>query len=165
MPVILEIEPNFLSQIKKINVRGVVEFNTASVVQAAYVRMFLVLDKQANGTAPTKLSGAGQGNLLQYDGVATDIHAFRDLDNVERYTVLKEWHHNILAFQAGTNSFMKSQFLVNKSVTIPIEYDASASDGSLASIRSNNLLLMCGSDQTSGDIKMNGVIRVRYVDN
>lgn len=127
--------------------------------------MFLVWDKQANGTAPTALSGTGQGNLLQYNGTATDIHAFRDLDNVERYVVLKEWHHNILAFAAGSNAFMKSQFLVNKSVTIPIEYDASASTGAIGTIRSNNLLLMSGSDLADTYLVCNGVIRIRYVDN
>jgi len=140
-----------------------VEFSSAAAVTCAYVRMFLVQDTQANGALGT-MTGA-QGALLAWNGVAANIHAFRDLDNVERYKVLKEWHHVMLPFVAGTNSYAKSQFICNKSVNIPVEYDASTASGAIASIRSNNLLLMAGTDVASGVLELDGYVRVRYIDN
>ncbi len=133
--------------------------NRADPVDGETIRVILYLDKQANGaTAVTT-------EILE----SADYQSFNNLANKSRFRTLMdrtyEIHHD-LAQTDGTNTGSYPEKQVNdsffKKCNIPIEYDNTATDGSIATIRSNNIgvLLLAKNGTTSFDSKM----RLRFSD-
>lgn len=121
-------------------------------------RFILVKDKQANGALPAVL------DILN----ATDITAYKNLNNKGRFVTLFDKTVSISsmgAFGDGTTNATlpntKSwQFF--KKVNIPIVYNNSATTGAIATINSNNLVLLLISE--AGKCGVNYKIRIRYTD-
>lgn len=123
-------------------------------------RVILYQDKQCNGAT------AAVTDLLETD----DVHSFRNLANSGRFNFIydKIYAMNYMGMASdgvglvsqGPNSREISMY---KKCDIPLEFNSSASDGSLATIRSNNLgvMLVC----LSGTASFNSKIRLRFSDN
>jgi len=123
------------------------------------VRVILFCDKQANGT------GAVTSDIL----ASNNYHAFRKLANTKRFVILYDKQHttNITALSVNTagtaysNTEVIREFVVNKKVNIPLEFDNTT--GVLTGVMSNNLGLLTISK--SGNINMNSRFRLRFSDN
>lgn len=144
--------------IKKIDVRLVISPNAATWVGSA-LRLLLVQDTQCNGAAATYSGVAG---VLE----STDVMAFRNLENVNRFVVHKDWMF-VLNPTAGVTTSMnltKKILKFSKEVSIPIEYDSVGTSGALTTTRSNNLFFIARSDNDDDSIAVAGVTRIRYID-
>ncbi len=125
------------------------------------VRVMVLLDKQCNGAVPT-VAGA-KGIVL-----ADTFDSFMQLANTNRFTILmNRWH--TMSSMAGlgdgtTNEYGQNSkyFQWNKEVNIPVEYDSSVTTGAIASVRSNNIVIVTWS--LGGNCNMVSAFRVRYTD-
>ena len=121
------------------------------------MRFMLYQDKQTNGAA------AAVSDLI----TSADYRAFRNLDNTGRFRILHDKYYtlNTKAAELITtlidNGIFVS-FAVN--VNVPIEFDASADTGVIATQRSNNFGLMLIVD-TTGHHDVDMAVRIRYTDN
>lgn len=123
------------------------------------IRLMLVQDTQCNGAAAT---WSGANGVLESD----TVHAFRNLENSNRFKILKDWY-TVLNAQAGvTTSFNQTTrtFFFSKNCSIPIEWDSVATTGALTTIRSNNLFLIARG-ANDDQVAYSGVTRLRYIDN
>jgi len=147
--------------VKSIQVRGVLQYAPgASTTGSVAVKMAIVLDKQCNGVAAT-IAEIFTSNLVSTSMI--------NLANSERFVVLKQWHVTVCATAGIQTAFGGFNQWIDwyQKVDIPIEYDATASTGALATVRSNNLLLVAGADTSDGDddVSFSGTCRLRYSDN
>lgn len=119
------------------------------------ISWYLVLDRQCNGAA------AIPGDILQSP---LTFESFRDLENIQRFKVLKRINIQLnvsglgedsgtmqLSFQAKTGRF-------HVNVNIPIYY--SGVTNNINEIKSNNLLMMAISKH--GDIRIEYKARIRF---
>ncbi len=152
--------------IKALHLKGIITFSsTATLTQTNNaVRVIIFWDKQANGAAAT------MSEIINSSGTV-DYLSFRDLSNSGRFKILYDHSRPlnsqaVLQDAAGTGDNLPQTFLfnVNWKCNIPIEYDSSAADGSLATIRSNNIGIMtvCHEAAVAPTIEYN--CRVRFVD-
>jgi len=124
-----------------------------------YLRLMVVLDKQANGAAPAYVDLMNANSAL----------AYRNLDNADRFVVLHDkftrYTPSALA-SAGTMRFSGPTFInVFRKCNIPIVFDNTATTGALTTIRSNNVFVigyLYGAQTALNDFK--GTLRVRYRD-
>jgi len=147
--------------VKSIQLRGVLQYTPgASTTGSVAVKLAIVLDKQCNGVAAT-ISEIFTSNLVST--------AMVNLANSERFVILKQWHVTICSTAGVQTAFGSDNKWIDwyQKVDIPIEYDATAATGALATIRSNNLCLVAGCDTADGDddIAFVGTCRLRYSDN
>ncbi len=123
------------------------------------IRIIVYLDKQCNGAA------ASATDLLETD----DFQSYRNLANSGRFVFLMDKmitlnYQGMASDGAGVVSqanFAKTGVFFKK-CDIPIEYDNSASDGTLATIRTNNLGVMIVG--LSGTMTFFSKIRLRFSD-
>jgi len=127
-----------------------------SNIRATVARVIIVLDKQSNGG--TALMYAAQGAVYLGTAPSMTVLDYRDLSNVDRYKVLKEWDITLIPFKAGTLSYAQQMLTWNTSVDIPMFYD-----DLLLSTRSDELFVMfvCFEYPVLG---LSGNIRLRYMD-
>lgn len=144
--------------IKSIQCRGYADYAPGtSLVGATFVSVSLVLDKQCNGVlAPYNLI------YKAIDRAPTDL---RNLANGKRFVLLKRWDMEFKSAAGIKAAFGNDVQRMDwfKNVNIPIEFDSTATDGSQATVRSNNLILMAGSTAEGDDavnLEMN--FRIRY---
>lgn len=121
----------------------------ASSVVGDKVRWIVFVDKQANGAAPAAIS-----DLLQtMPGATTDLNSFRNMDNVDRFVILKDKTYilNPQTQNAALGSGVTTRELkMNKKCQIPLEF--SSTTGAIGEIRSNNvmsLLISLGNNLTN----------------
>lgn len=147
--------------VKAVHVRGLsVLAGTSDNNQADdTIRLMLVLDKQANGAAPSVT------DILE----TASIDSFNNLANKSRFRILKDSKIVMNTYSGGLggtttdsgNRTLPFEWHINN-LNLPIEYDNSATTGALATIRSNNLLVLgISSDQTA---TIRFTARVRYTD-
>ncbi len=124
------------------------------------IRLIMFLDKQANGAAP------GVTDIL----ASADYQSFNNLANKSRFRTLMDRSYTLNYHSlASDGAAVVSQGNWNendafyKKVNIPIEFDATAADGSMATIRSNNIGVLAISKMGLGAIE--GKIRLRFSDN
>ncbi len=122
------------------------------------VRVLLYLDKQANGAA------AAVTDIV----VASNFQSFNNLSNSKRFRTLMDRTYNLNRPSGGGNGTtsdwagLRVSDTFFKKVNIPIEYNSTATDGSLATIRSNNInMLIFGS---TADAVFTSKMRIRYSD-
>ncbi len=122
------------------------------------VRIVIYLDKQCNGTAATI------GTIFESD----DVQSFRNIPNIKRYGILYDRTISMNCIAGGPASTTSTNYgerviAVNVflNVNIPIEYNAT-NTGALATIRSNNIGMVFGSE--TGLVQFNGRLRLRYTD-
>ncbi len=128
---------------------------------ACTIRLILYHDRQTNGLA-APISGVG--GILE----TNNFQSFNDLANRGRFNVLMDRMYTLhktagVSFAANIFSEMHINDSFYKAVNIPIEWDNTAADGSLATIRSNNIgVLILSSD--SNLCSMSGKMRLRFSD-
>lgn len=80
--------------IKKIQFRGVIQFNSSTTESGEVVRIMVVWDKQANGAAATIT------DILE----TADEKSFNNLSNKNRFVTLKDWYFPVQkTVDLGTN--------------------------------------------------------------
>lgn len=126
------------------------------------IRIVVFWDRQANGNAAT---------AAEIFGAAPTINTFQNLANSSRFQVMFDSVHNIInpaVVQTAAGNFTTYQNEYSwrwyKRCTIPIEFDATATDGSIATIRSNNVGILAFSAQGVGIPSLSYTCRVRYSD-
>jgi len=143
--------------VKSIDVKGFVGGTSASL--ADIVSCWLVLDKQANGTFPVT------ADIVQ-DNTVPQCSAQFNLTNVNRFRILKKWNIKVEpnAGVAGSFDSDAKPFSFHKKCSIPVEY--SLNTGSVAEIRSNNLLMMFSTNRAAAATPyyIEGTTRVRFLD-
>ncbi len=145
--------------IKSISIRARfnIEGADSAVDGTRTLRFILYQDTQTNGAAATV------GAILQ----TPNYLSFRQLDNTGRFRLLEDKYHTlrITASESLLLSFNTSKvFGVFKKMNTPIEYDNSATDGSIATQRSNNFGIILLGD-IGGHATVDLTIRIRYSDN
>ena len=131
--------------IKRITVRGYIEkaSSTATSVGAIentdYVRFALILDRQANGAAPSVADVYQQANS----------RGFLNLANSHRFKVLKTWEMNMNAdyevywnTQTNVSQFSSANIIRDydwtKRCNIPVEFLGNAGARLITDVKSNN---------------------------
>lgn len=111
----------------------------AASVVGDKVRWIILVDKQANGATVGAV-----GDVIQtMPGASTDINSFRNMDNVDRFVILKDKTYVLnQATQSGSlgSNVTTRELKFNKKCQIPLEF--SSTTGAITEIRSNNILCM-----------------------
>lgn len=142
--------------VKSIQYRGIMVYSPGAAANAADVsHMYLVMDTQANGAAATVTDVLTSNNM----GVA-----LRNMDNAQRFKVLKHWKHtwNPGAGVTGAYAQQIKHMEYFKKCEIPLVFDSTT--GAITEIRSNNIFILAGTAGQSDDlIAVQGRARVRFV--
>lgn len=151
--------------VRSIGIKGlVVPLNTS--VDPSLIKIQVILDTQANGTAPT--FGGSADSIWE----SNSIHSWRNPDNAARFKVIKEFDLKPTVTAAYFNSSTTTEKrLTNilrvewfKKCFIPIEYDSVLTTGALTTVRSNNLLITCINSANDDQYNFTGIARIRYTD-
>jgi len=134
---------------------------TSNTATADNIRIMVVLDKQANGTAFINTDV-----LTVNAGSAPDFYSFNNIANKSRFRVLSDKKYQLSADAAFTSTSVLNSCMADQHIkcNIPIEYDHSATTGAISTIRSNNIAILAISEQGLGTF-MQGTARIRYTDN
>jgi len=151
--------------ITNINVRFGVGSDTqggANTLEDGNLRVILYLDKQANGADATNL------DILTQSGMgATTINRFRNLDQVDRFVILKDKIYrgpNNSGYLAGgtqTTNVGVLWYNISKKCNIPIHF--SSTTGAITELKSNNIGILVVSDTPYVNFR-DAWARVKYVD-
>lgn len=146
--------------IKSIQIDGAITHTpAASATASGVVTMMLVWDKQTNGAAATltDIYSSFSGSLTQ---------CVRNLDNLERFVVLKRWDI-VINSPAGVTTAYNN---VTKKVTyytkcnIPLEF--SSTTGAITELKTNNVFLIGGESGLGDDVpSIRAIARIRFSDN
>lgn len=146
--------------IRLIELRLTLIYNPATAASLGDVSLISVVqDKQTNGAAATA--------DLVYQSTSALPNQFRNLENVDRFRVLKEMRHVWNANAGVTTAYdlVVKRVACRIKCNIPMLYDSTASTGALGTIRTNNVFLLAGSYGASDDlISVSGNCRVRFSD-
>ncbi len=121
-------------------------------------RVMLLIDHQANGAAPVPL------DIIE-PSAGPLYRSYQNLANSSRFSVLYDRMFSLnptyaagngTANEAGGMTFDLKYF---KKCNVPVEYDLTT--GAITEIRSNNLVLVCFSDQAR--VRFNASFRFRFV--
>lgn len=119
------------------------------------LRVIFYVDKQANGAAATAAQILETGSSYPYQ-------AFRNLANVDRFQILKDFTVALNAMgstgASATETQKQGRFSLN--CNIPIEFDGAT--GALTEIRSNNIGCLVLGERAGSDFR--AAIRLRYSD-
>lgn len=138
--------------------------STATVAdQDQRIRIVVYCDKQTNGTVATI-------PLIHSLAGTVNINSFRSLANVSRFNILYDKTFNIpinaLAASNDANVPLIRGFRFNRTgLNIPLEFDDSAPDGSIATIRTNNIGVYAISNRANEPPEVTFIARIRYSDN
>lgn len=125
----------------------------------ATVRMIVYQDRQTNGTAATP------SEILE--GVSTAYsNSYRNLANKSRFYFLCDKTIQMASKFAFTDTGASAQRYIsfNKMLKMPIQYSDTAQDGSLGTIRSNNIGILFLNNGTLINANFVGRARVRFTD-
>lgn len=144
--------------LKSIEIRGAWQSAfTAQTETNALGFMYLVLDTQANQSAPAIADIFNSPQLRQ---------AMPNVFNSKRFKILKRWSQSFNVEQSESTIFSPSNkvypFSYYKRVSIPINYTSTT--GAVTEITENNLFLVCGSWNADDKINLDYQVRLRYVD-
>lgn len=152
--------------IRSIQFRGKVNFPSTSTIldMDQRVRILVYVDSQTNKLA------APLADIVNTAGTV-DIDAFRDLSNTSRFKVLMDRIVNLpvhavrqSSATVGANVPQLHSWQFFKKLNVPIEYDSSADDGTLATITSNNIGIFAISHTATEAPLVGYTCRVRYTD-
>lgn len=145
-------------RIKSIQIKGIMfQVPTTAANSADMGVIKLVLDKQCNGAAAAVTDVLTTNNLPL---------ALMNLDNRERFEILKEWRILFEATAGVTTAYNNSVRDLNfyKKLDLPIMF--SSTTGAIGEITTNNLFLIAGSGTAGDDITaVTGTCRIRFTDN
>lgn len=146
--------------IKSLEFRLIATYGPGAAVNMSDISLISVVqDKQTNGAVATAdLVYLATNNLPVQQ---------RNLENVDRFKILKEFRHVWNAGAGVTTAYDPVSKSIRKRIkcNIPMLFDSSASTGALGTIRTNNVFLLAGTYGNSDDlIAVNGTCRVRFSD-
>lgn len=144
--------------VKRIMIRGDVTLIAGAVFTEA-IRLVLVQDMQANGAAPTV------GTTFDTTGQTPNINSFNNLENSRRFKILADKFYTMNALTSNLATAanpMQRRISIMAKCNMPITYDASATTGALATIRSNNVLMFGFTE--AGSVSCQFTARIRYTD-
>lgn len=116
------------------------------------MRLILLIDKQANGALPAVT------DVLK----TADINSFRNLDQAERFVILKDKLYNVANTSsngAHTNDCGRT-VRMSKLLNTPVHF--SSTTGAITEIKSDNLCLLIISEDTLNNIT--GTARTKFID-
>lgn len=152
--------------VRSIDLRGFIY--SRGVYTGAYplfdvVVLYLVLDKQPNGAAPS-VTDVFNGSLL------TVCHVNKS--NEDRFVILKKYVHPIVAYVidsagGGLVGCSAACFDIHEDVEIPVYYTSTAA--SITNVKSNNICVFVGCSnhgmgQTANTLNISAEARVCYTD-
>jgi len=142
--------------IKSIAMKGYMVYTPGAAANACDVsHMYLVLDTQCNGAA------ASVTDVFTSNNLGSALH---NLDNSQRFKVLKHWVHvwNPSAGVTTAYNQQAKQWSFYKKCEIPMIFDGAT--GAITEIKSNNIFLLAGTaGQTDDLISVAGRARIRFV--
>lgn len=142
--------------IKSVQIRARLDFVPAAGATAqTTTTMYLVLDKQCNGAAAAVTDVFVQNALTV---------AMLNLDNSDRFIILKKWSHTWGATAGATTAYNNSVKRIEwyKKCNIPITWNSTT--GAITEIRSNNIFLLAGADANGDDlVTLTGNCRLRFL--
>lgn len=142
--------------LKSVQIRGRCDFAPAAGATAATISyLYLMLDTQANGAAPPIAT--------VFTSTAFGTH-FLNLDNSQRFRVLKKWVINQAPQAGATTAYNKCVEPIEYYTKCNIPISFTSTGNGISDIRSNNLFLAYGSDSNADDlVTFTGASRVRFV--
>lgn len=145
--------------IRKVHMRGTCRTVDDLALQTqgkAVIRLMLVWDKQANGAPATP------GDVLQDAGGSTRWDTYRNLENVNRFKVLKEkvWDLNNLQREAAGTIGVARAFSWDVRCNIPVEM---GQGNAITDVRSNNVFVLALTDNNPV-AALQYSTRIRYTD-
>ncbi len=147
--------------VRSLEVRGTIQTRSTIVLVEfeQRARIVFVLDKQANGAV-------GSIDEVLNFGAGTQLDSFRNLENASRYRILydKTLDMNPQVTAGVASGPQSKNFMFKKKLNIPIEYDQSATDGSLSTQRSNNIFSFAFAENLNADVEISYTFRIRYSD-
>ena len=164
--------------VTNINMRGIVTSGSVNdaagtVNECPTFRIIIGIDKQANGAAPAIFSSTGTG-ILQGNTVGgfTDCLQYRNMFNLERFTILKDKLICSKAASSGTTGNFRIDTAIPWKFSwkgmLPVSFGSD--NGTIADLRSNNLFVAVIPDRapTGGASSTNGTVefvtRVKFID-
>ncbi len=145
--------------VKSVNWRGQISLSAGSTVGSSQtVRLMVVLDKQANGAAPTVTGVLESANF----------QSFNNLANKGRFRTLSDstFAMNVQAAAGDGASNDSANVLQNftffKACDIPLEFTAAT--GAIGEITSNNLFILMITGTAGSLIALDSQIRLRFTD-
>jgi len=125
--------------------------------------VWLVLDRQNNG------AGATAADLFEPGQLSTVI-GNKNMANDKRFVVIKKWKWSMGSDLWDTSTEAPAQdakpHIIDwyKKCNIPLLFDAQNTGGGLETIRSNNLFLMKGGEESFFSWRCDGYCRLRFED-
>lgn len=142
--------------VRSIYIRAsVVDAPAAAAVAATSVVLYIVLDKQCNGAAAAVTDVLTSGDMWD---------AQMNLSNSNRFRILGKWTHNFNATAGVTTAYNSTRHLMEKYIACNIPIEFSGTDGTLGTIRSNNIFLLAGSAGGDDTCTVDGTCRLRFSD-
>jgi len=124
-------------------------------------RLMLVWDKQANGAtaSPADVLEQGTGATV---AAGTGLTSFVNMDNVERFVILKDKKYSFNPTSAGGGASASFPYYVNfkmnKKINMKVDY--SSTTGAVTEIRSNNLFILAYS--AVNGVQLQGTVRTYW---
>ena len=118
------------------------------------VRIWLVLDKQANGEAPALTDLLAEYPTNSDPTNLNEVNVMQNLNNIQRFVVLQDKTYNVSLsgyngnFASGRPMQNERTFVMQHKCEIPIEY--ASTTGLINEIRANNIFLIAFSDNFPG---------------
>lgn len=124
-------------------------------IQNGHLRVLLYVDHQANGAAV-----ANTTDILE----TADITSFRNLDTVDRFTMLHDETYNLNCYSQSSTTSADGSILITigKKLNLPIHYGANAGD--ITDLRSANIGILFIANQVAVNIASRGTARIKYID-
>jgi len=142
--------------VKSIWFKGNLEIATSASVTSAddMVRLIVVQDQQANGAAFTV------AQVLE----GSTYNSFKNLENERRFRILSDQTFAVNAMSSFAAATCERNIKWHKYIkcNIPIDYDATAATGAIATQRSNSIAVLMISQQQVTNVTYN--CRIRYSD-
>jgi len=145
--------------IKSIQIRGDLNFvPAANAVASGSTHLYLVQDRQCNGAATAVT------NVLTS---ATFNDALINLENSDRFRILKAWHHTWGPAAGATTAYNNQTRHIEFYTKCDIPMTWGGTSGAIGEIRSNNIFLMAGSNDNGASVMddtvtFDGACRLRF---
>lgn len=144
--------------IRSIYLKGLMQYSpgaSASTAAPTTCWIYVVLDTQCNGAA------ASVTDVLTSNNMAVAVH---NLNNSQRFRVLRVFKATFNPPAGVTGAYIDTQkrFEFFKKCNIPIDF--SSTTGALTEIRSNNIFLLAGSNNSDDQIQVVATCRLRFAD-
>lgn len=140
--------------IESIQIRASCIFVPGAAANAAtLMHLFLILDRQANGAAAA---------VTDVFTSANSSLALLNLDNDDRFVIVKKWVKTFNSQAGATTAYNNQQDYIEwfKKVDIPLTFSSTA--GAITELRTNNLFLVAGAQNSDDLIQVGGICRVRF---